>query len=73
MVAMDRLLILMEGTVTKRDGVGGVEYTQTECANIIEHGLFAGVASMNTLGSQVENAFSQELSRFIRLQKLKEM
>ena len=59
MVAMDRLLILMEGTVTKRDGVGGVEYTQTECANIIEHGLFAGVASMNTLGSQVENAFSQ--------------
>ena len=58
LVAMDRILILMEGTVTRRDG-GGVEYTQNECANIIEHGLHAGVASMKTLGSQVENAFSQ--------------
>ena len=59
MVAMDRVLIVMEGTVTKRDGVGGVEFTQNECANIIEHGLTAGVASMKTLGSQVENAFRQ--------------
>ena len=57
-MAMDRVLILMEGTVTRRDG-GGVEYTQNECANIIEHGVHASVASMKTLGSQVENAFRQ--------------
>ena len=57
-MAMERVFIIMAGTVQKRDG-GGVEYTQDECANIIEHGVHAGVASMKTLGSQVENAFRQ--------------
>ncbi len=57
-MAMEKVMIIMEGTVQKRDG-GGVEYTQNECANIIEHGVHAGVASMKTLGSQVENAFRQ--------------
>ena len=69
-MALERVFIIMAGTVKTRDG-GGVEYTQDECANIIEHGVHAGVASMKTLGSQIENSFRQRAQEVFSTRKTK--
>ena len=58
MKALDKVVIVLEGTVEGRGDAGGVQYTQHECCTIVEHYSNNGVAGQNRAGQQVEKAFA---------------
>ena len=71
MQAMDKIVLVLEGTVEGRGAAGGVQYTQNECCTIFEHYCNNGVAGQNRAGQQVEKAFADRANQVFRLQRLK--
>ena len=54
--SMNKVIIVMEGTVEARGKSGGVQYTQKECCEIVEHYNNGGVAAMTRSGAQVDTS-----------------
>ena len=74
MKAMDKLIVVMEGTVQSRGGsTGGVQYTLPECINIYLHycdnGVGASTRIMSRMGAQIENSFAQRAIQILSTTK----
>ena len=70
--SMDKVIIVMEGTVEARGKSGGVQYTQKECCEIVEHYNDGGVAAMTRSGAQVETSFGQRAIQVLSTVKVKD-
>jgi hypothetical protein len=70
MKALDKVIIVLEGTVEKRE-CGGVQYTQDECCIIHEHWSNNGVAGMKNCAQQVEKAFAVRAKQVMSSTKVK--
>ena len=68
---MDKVVLVLEGTVEGRGAAGGVQYTQNECCTIFDHYCNNGVAGQNRAGQQVEKAFADRANQVFSSRKVK--